>query len=176
MAQVMCPPRTETLDHACGNYCSTLKGNCPGSYWPYIDDASCQLDCAGRFQWMVGTPCDTSVNTVDCRTTHASQATGTVQSVECVNAGPTGGGVCGSLCDNYCQDAQHACKGAQTLFPDYLTCKSMCAAFPTTGAPTDTSGNTIQCRIYYLGLAADATPGADTTNCPHANIVSDLCK
>ena len=45
---------------------------------------------------------DTTGNTIGCRLYHAGAAAADPV-LHCPHAGPTGGNVCGSWCDNYCQ-------------------------------------------------------------------------
>ena len=110
---------------------------------------------------------DTSGNTIGCRLYHAGAAAADPV-LHCPHAGPTGGDVCGSLCDNYCQLMARNCMGASAVY-DAATCMTDCAMIPTNGHANDQSGNTIQCRIFQLGAAA-ADPLA---HCGNARIASD---
>jgi len=42
-----------------------------------------------------------------------------------------------------------------------------CAAMSNSGSQGDTSGNTVQCRIYHAGVAGNPSTNA-VTHCPHA--------
>jgi hypothetical protein len=52
-----------------------------------------------------------------------------------------------------------------------------CAAIPSNGMKYNTSftsGNTIECRLYHLSVAASDAASA-TTHCPHTSVVSSQC-
>ncbi len=73
----------------------------------------------------------------------------------------------GVSCAYYCQTITQNCTGADdTEYQgDLNLCLTMCNALPSdTGFLTDTSGNTLGCRIHYAQLAA-SDPG---TNCRFA--------
>jgi len=112
-------------------------------------------------------------NTVDCRIYHANNANISGDAVHCLHATPSGGGVCGSLCDVYCAMALKVCTGNLSLFSDSTTCKTACAAFNTSGAPGAPTGDSIQCRIYHIGAAAALDDRI--THCPHGNVSSTQC-
>ena len=76
-----------------------------------------------------------------------------------------------SLCDKYCQLAADNCKGANALYADDAACQTACATIPATGTDGDTSGNTLQCRIYHL-TEAQANP---VLHCPHGKVESAAC-
>jgi hypothetical protein len=61
------------------------------------------------------------------------------------------------------------CTGTNAVY-DAATCMTKCAMIPTNGHANDTSGNTIQCRIYHLDAAA-ADP---MLHCPHSQTAADL--
>lgn len=158
----------------CAAYCSKIQMNCTagsgdaGSNAQYMDAATCNTYCTMAAAWPAGTAADTSGNTIGCRLYHATAAAANA-TVHCPHAGPTGGGVCGSYCDNYCQLMAKNCTGANAVY-DAATCMTKCMTIPTNGQPNDTSGNTIQCRIYHLGAAA-ADPAL---HCAHAKTATDL--
>jgi hypothetical protein len=105
--------------------------------------------------------------------------------VACGSSGPSGGGAAGSgaggaggsvagaggggaggapatpTCDAYCAAIQPACTASHQQYGDVATCKTACAAFPL-GTGSDTSGDTLGCRIHYAGLAAASAEAAAT--------------
>ncbi|HEX6836627.1 MAG TPA: hypothetical protein VF334_08645 [Polyangia bacterium] len=153
----------------CAAYCAKIQMNCTGGdaggNEQYASESGCNSYC-GSAGWGVGMIGDTSGNTIGCRLYHAGAAAADPV-LHCPHAGPTGGAVCGSLCENYCQLMAKNCTGANAVY-DAATCTSKCAMLGTQGHANDTTGNTVQCRIYYLGLAA-----TDPTACANAFQVAD---
>ena len=157
----------------CGAYCAKIQMNCTasgdggGGNAQYPDVNTCTSYCMNAAGWPAGTSADTSGNTLGCRLYHAGAAAADPV-LHCPHAGPTGGKVCGSLCENYCQLMAKNCTGANAIY-DMATCMSNCTMIPDNGQPNDTTGNSVQCRIYHLGVAA-ADP---VTHCPHSRIITD---
>jgi hypothetical protein len=117
-----------------------------------------------------GTPADTSVNTIGCRTRQAQTATGLegdALSEHCEAAGPSGADECGSWCENYCYLALSNCSGENELYSSEGTCETDCLLMPRDGDVGDTSGDTVQCRIYHLGVAGSDGDASAATHCPH---------
>ncbi len=154
----------------CAAYCAKIQMNCTGadagSNQQYASEAACNSYCTSAAAWPAGMIGDLSGNTVGCRLYHAGAAAADPV-LHCPHAGPTGGNVCGSWCDNYCQLMAKNCTGANAVY-DPTTCMSKCAMLGTQGHANDTTGNTVQCRIYYLGLAA-----TDPTACANAKQLAD---
>jgi len=74
-------------------------------------------------------------------------------------------------CDTYCKQIQANCQGANQQYGSMDQCTQACASFPVgTSAVTDTTGNTLGCRIHYAA-AASTTPAPD---CPHAGPAGDV--
>ena len=69
-------------------------------------------------------------------------------------------------CAAYCTAIGHVCIGLDQQYLDNDTCKAMCAKV-TPGTAGTSSGNTLGCRIYHLGLAAQSAQNAGA-HCPHA--------
>jgi len=152
---------------ACETYCNSIAANCTAAAdAPYSALTGTCLDvCNTRAFWPAA---GANTNSLACRTTHAALAGSPgPASVHCPHAGPTGGSVCGTLCENYCYLAQKNCTGANalTFTPD---CATACGNFATTGAANSSSGNTVQCRINHL-VAAGGNPA---THCPHGSVAS----
>lgn len=75
-------------------------------------------------------------------------------------------------CPSYCAEVQANCTGANAQYPDMAHCIATCASFTVgTSKVTDTSGNTLGCRIYYAGAPSIMTAG---THCVHAGPGGDL--
>jgi hypothetical protein len=69
-------------------------------------------------------------------------------------------------CPTYCNEIQGNCAGANTQYSDTQSCIASCASFAVgTSTVTDTSGNTLGCRIHYAGDPAKTDPG---THCVQA--------
>lgn len=158
---------------ACQAYCASMATTCTAGNAQYTTEAACNASCnrarTAPSLWAEGTA-GTAANSLACRVTHVGLAasSGNV-AVHCPHAGASGGNLCGSWCDNYCDAALAACTGTLSLHADRATCMTACAGLATTGTPTATSGNTVQCRINHLGFAA-ASAAAATTHCPHGSI------
>jgi hypothetical protein len=156
----------------CAAYCAKIAMNCTGddagNNVQYMDSATCMTYCTSAAAWPAGSSADTSGNTVGCRLYHAGAAAADPV-LHCPHAGPTGGNVCGSWCDNYCQLMAKNCTGSNAVY-DAQTCMTKCATIPTMGQVNDTAGNSIQCRIYHLGAAATDP----VTHCAHAKTAADL--
>jgi hypothetical protein len=70
-------------------------------------------------------------------------------------------------CASYCANNLGVCTGpGNGQYLDLPTCLAMCAKFPV-GDAGNTAGNTLGCRAYHTGLAAQSAGNAKT-HCPHA--------
>jgi hypothetical protein len=66
----------------------------------------------------------------------------------------------------YCDTIGTACTGANAQYASSMACLAAAAAFTPGAASTETSGDTLGCRIYH---AQNAMISNDpTTHCPHA--------
>ena len=150
----------------CDGYCAAVQAACTGANAQYADDAACQTACAGFAT--TGMDGDTSGDTLQCRLYHVGVAADDPDT-HCGHAGPDGGGVCvdaapADPCEAYCQDIQAACTGDNAQFADDGACMAACMHYAATGMDGDTSGDTLQCRVYHVGAAADDP----ATHCMHA--------
>lgn len=157
----------------CADYCAKIETTCVdddggAAFAQYPSTAACLSYCASAAGWPAGMTGATTGNTIACRLYHAGAAAADPMT-HCPHAGPTGGNICGSWCENYCQLMARNCTGANSVY-DAATCMSKCAMIPTNGAANDSAGNTVQCRITQLGLAASDP----ATYCPRAQIQADL--
>jgi hypothetical protein len=74
-------------------------------------------------------------------------------------------------CPSYCTEIQANCTGANAQYPDMAHCTATCASFTVgTSKITDTSGNTLGCRIYHGGAPSMTMA---TTHCVHAGPAGD---
>jgi hypothetical protein len=66
-------------------------------------------------------------------------------------------------CMNYCTELMGACSGANLQYSSLESCLGVCGTF-SEGMVGDVTGNTLACRLYHTGAAAE---DADT-HCVHA--------
>ncbi len=158
----------------CDAYCSSIMAACSGDNAQYVSQEACVTYCTKQAKFQAGTPKDASGNTVGCRQFHTSLAAKSVADAKthCVHAGPTGGDTCGTWCDNYCELATNNCTVENKLYSSKEACPAECAKAAKTGKAGATSGDSVQCRIYHLGLAG-VDPMSATMHCPHAKVPSD---
>jgi mono/diheme cytochrome c family protein len=71
-----------------------------------------------------------------------------------------------TLCDTYCGLAETNCTGENAIDWGDSDCQTLCAAYDMSGLNGDTSGDTVQCRIYHLG---DPAGGEPAIHCPHGS-------
>lgn len=150
----------------CTAYCNTIQAACTGANAQYTSTATCVASC---MHFPAGTMGATSGNSLACRAAHAQLAQGD-PNTHCVHAGPSGGGVCGTACEGFCAVASAVCAADWPT----ATCATDCAmvqAMPPYNA-TITSGDSIECRLYYATLATTDP----TTNCPETGQNSGACQ
>jgi hypothetical protein len=137
---------------ACERYCGVMRDRCPLVYT--ASDGECLATCAA-FGWPEGNPGSAS-NSVECRIEAATAPPVPGNPiVNCYHAGPSGGNRCGTLCLNHCEIAARACPD---LVPggSLAECKAQCLNQQVaTPAYRADSGNTIECRIFWLGKALE---------------------
>jgi hypothetical protein len=155
------PPPGGGATPTCAEYCDEVMSICSDANAQYADHAACTAYCEGVGVFGVGTTEDADTNTIGCRIYHAGAAASD-PATHCLHAGPTGAGVCGAWCDNYCDMAMTHCTGANVLYESRAACEGACAGFATDGTQGDADGDTVQCRLYHLGAAA-----GDQTHCAH---------
>jgi hypothetical protein len=143
---------------SCTTYCGAVIANCGASdggannQTQFTDMQSCMNACGVLEK---GTYGDTN-NTVGCR--QAKAAAAMTDKSQCEAAGMTGGGVCGSRCEDYCNYVDlHCTKANGEMFPPYggsaSTCMSVCAKFTYDTAKQDyDQGATghLNCLDYHL--------------------------
>ncbi|MDP6945160.1 MAG: hypothetical protein QF464_13510, partial [Myxococcota bacterium] len=170
MADSGCQAPTPT----CQTYCGTVMAACGDGQsltGQYVDEATCLATCEGR--WEPGAYDDSEVDTLGCRLHRARLAVADPDG-QCEAAGPSGGGLCGTWCAQYCGMAEAYCTGDDALYTSPEICASACGAMDTSGWVGATDGQTIQCRITHLGLVAAG--GEPSTHCPDASaLAGDAC-
>lgn len=156
-----------TPSEVCDHYCSVVMANCQGPDEVYVSGAICREACLSL---PLGTPDDTSGNTVGCRLRNAELAAATGEpGVHCPAAGPGGDGICGPNCAGYCSLMLAHCNAPDFDLGD---CAAACADVTDPGGYSTaiTSGDTLQCRLYHVS-AATLDP---QTHCIHAAGI-ELC-
>jgi hypothetical protein len=74
-------------------------------------------------------------------------------------------------CPTFCAEVMTNCTGANAQYADMAHCIGSCAAFTVgTSKVTDTSGDTLGCRIYHAGAPAKMDAAL---HCPHAGPSGD---
>ncbi len=153
----------------CEIYCDTIMSNCTDANAQYADRDECIPVCNAA-GWAAGDQVTATGPltgpTLGCRTYHAGAPAAGDPALHCPHAGPTGADTCGTFCEAYCALALGGCTGGEQLYADGEECATACAAFDDSGTIGDTSGDTVQCRLYHLGVAI--TTGMTTLHCPHA--------
>ena len=155
----------------CETYCDTVMANCTGEYEQYESREACVDYCSNVSGWEAGLTGDVDGNTIGCRTYHGGDPSAGDPALHCYHAGPSGGGVCGSYCETYCQLTAKHCVGANALYDNNGACMQACAGFDASGTPGDIEYDTVQCRIYHAG--APAFTDADL-HCGHSGEVSTM--
>ena len=153
----------------CADYCDNAMANCTGANAVYVNRAECEAICGG-FGWEAGDPVTVSGplngNTIGCRTYHSGAPAGEDPVLHCPHGGPTGADMCGSPCETYCTAALSLCTGDDALYGDMAECMTTCGTLDDTADIGVVSGDSVQCRIYHLGVAA--TTGDTAMHCAHA--------
>jgi hypothetical protein len=159
----------------CVDYCNQMASNCQNNRAEWVDIDTCLAFCG---TWDIGTPNDQTGNTVNCHLNHAKAAANAVD--ECPKAGPSGGGVCGEPCQNFCNLDSVFCgmeTGAKQPYPNH-DCLMACRTFPLVpgNIANTTSGNSLQCRYYHLEAAVQGkTQTFLDQHCPHTAPISMTC-
>jgi hypothetical protein len=157
-----------SVDGVCGNEVENLcQAQIIGCKAPFTQ-ASC-VNVADNFP--TGFRNATSGNSNHCRLYHSLVGITQNQTAHCLHGGTDGGvkdgGVCGSICEAYCTLQEKVCP---TNFNSTATCLSVCAGFTKTGIVGATDGNSVQCRLYHVAVAADLTPAAGyLAHCNHSS-------
>ena len=161
----------------CNYYCTTDIAVCTGTNNQYKDNATCLSMCQNGIPNDAGAGA-TSGDSLACRMYHLSvAATSTANAaIHCPHTGPYGYGMCGSLCDDFCQ--QYFTSDCKTdTDAGYKTadaCRAYCnqangadAAAGNPGTDPGASGSSMLCREYHLENAIQAG-GTGGGHCDHA--------
>ena len=158
----------------CRTYCAEFIDVCSASAPDLARRGWCLEFCQEHSGWPAGANGDQAGNSIGCRIYHTQRAleseTDEERAHHCGHAGMSGADTCGSWCENYCQMAMTICQGEDQIYEEYEDCTTACAELPDDGEIGDTVGDSVQCRIYHLGAAAES--GNTATHCPHASAES----
>lgn len=159
---VHCAHASITGDGVCGAspceaYCDQVMKNCTGMNAAYPDRGACLTACAAMPDDPAGDAGEG--DSVQCRAFHGAGAAA-ADPTHCAHAVASGGGVCGTRCQAYCDQVGRNC-GA--LYPDRPACEAACAAFPV-GSDFAAGGDSVQCRTMHASYPA----AGDATHCAHA--------
>jgi hypothetical protein len=154
----------------CATYCERALRACTGDYAIYHGAADCEPACALL-----------SPEQLQCRDQQvgAALASGEVWD-HCQAAALGGSTACGGNCENYCAFMDRVCTDKNRKDNDAVDCVSKCRALhdrenTLSGMPAnvrrisidvDHEGDTLQCRLVHLTIAAG--PGAADAHCWHA--------
>ncbi len=158
---------------SCSNYCDFFESTCTGPN-AGVDKTTCNSLCNKLGMANLGTLMDTSKDTVGCRMYHtcAASMSASNATTHCPHANIWSAmDTCGTQCDAFCTIEIATCTGANAQFGGMNECLSACGAWMA-GKPTDTSGNTLGCREYHLGVASQSDANA-AMHCPHTGNGSD---
>ena len=178
MTVMVACPTIDVPPDLCATYCEEVQRACgpldpeaPGT-GQYLNLEACKIYCKSASDMDPGAEGDEAVDTVSCRTYHASLAA-LEPATHCSHAGPTGGNVCGGYCEVYCGLMTRNCPDA---FSGAQTCQDECESFATDGNTGDSTGDTVQCRINFAGLAGIERGSADgLAKCELAMPASSAC-
>jgi hypothetical protein len=170
---------TSTTSGACGtklvNYCNIYSKFCAPLTSLLIqknNGADCTTFGASLNQTAGSQQTSTRGDTLDCRDYHAIVGgSSAANNFHCYHATISGNNTCGNWCDVFCDMTARVCTGANQQFTDRTQCMTNCSLVPLNGNPGDQTGNTLQCRIYHVGVA-NQSPALATQHCPHANTVN----
>jgi hypothetical protein len=116
--------------------------------------------------WLGCSSSPSTTTSQDGGTTTGTDGGGGNPPVDSGSTTPTDGGgtTIAQTCTAYCAAIQTTCTGNDQQYLTTLECMNACAFFPP-GSASDTTGDTLGCRIYHTGLAAMGTPNP---HCWHA--------
>jgi hypothetical protein len=154
-----------TVTSDCDEYCTLMEDACGSKALRQYSEKkqNCIDFCAATF----GASEDTNPkgDTLACRMAQAQLAKESGGD-GCVEAGPTGGSVCGDPCENYCRGLRALCEEQANLIGD--GCVEGCRAMPhagTTFVYPALPGFSFECRAYHLQLTVTIEP---ELHCEHS--------
>jgi hypothetical protein len=128
---------------SCSDYCDDIIASCTGELNQWFDRESCLATCELFPPGQLG---DETGNSRACRAHHAELAIAEPDP-HCFHAGPSGGDVCGTPCEAYCDIVLAVCD----VFADDGECMAACAGFPDNVPYSieEKRGDNVQCRIFH---------------------------
>ena len=166
---------------SCNAYCTNIMANCTGENAEYINAFVCMQMCAQFIQASRATRPATVWRAASGirRPQRAIPPSTVVTRVR--SAGACAGRI---RCSPFCTLDVALCSTQPS--PPYTgesACDSACDAFQYDQATNDgdlveSSGNTLNCRLYHLESAYDTVDNAQATSvhCPHTAVASAVCK
>jgi len=159
----------------CTNYCQNINLLCNGTNTQFYGPSDCALICP---TYPLNATTDVYNNSYECRLYHLNNViNGMSPVIHCPHAGPTGGLLCGTACNYYCDFHLQTCTGANQYFSNKADCLAECMAYPDSANPTNLydivgSGDSWDCRAYHLNVAA-SNVGKDSNavaaHCAHSS-------
>ncbi len=163
-ANLQAVPDAAPMITACQDYCTNALASCTGTNQLYSGMDECLTACSGL---PVGVSGDTNVNSVYCRSYHATIAAGKgLDTTHCPHASISGDNVCGSLCEAYCSQMAANCGETNSGYASQTACMAACEPMPV-GNYNDVSGDSVQCRTYHAGFPAISD---QALHCTHASV------
>jgi hypothetical protein len=171
-----CPKAGPGGGGACGTdceaWCGLLEKACPDDYATLGEQ--CEQRCKalsddGGFDVTTYYTGDT----LQCRLIHVGAALSD-PTTHCAHAAFLATSLCvpgpkePPTCEKLCQTAQAICTGDLAVYESAAQCLAACKVFPL-GQSSDTTENTVGCRIYHALTAS----GAPSTHCMHAGPTGD---
>lgn len=145
----------------CEQYCDTVMNNCTAEFGVYTSEAVCLSLCETMPE---GDPENPKGDTVACRLDQAEKAAITQEPGDhCPVAGLGGADVCGENCPAFCRAMLEFCPDE---YDSDEACLTDCESLDDLGGfdLSQDSGATVQCRIWHVGAATQAT----LPHCAHA--------
>ncbi|HIA00450.1 MAG TPA: hypothetical protein EYN66_00800, partial [Myxococcales bacterium] len=144
-------PCADTANSTCTNNDGGYECACNAGYKADADGACADVDECGS---MVD-PCADAANST-CTNSEGGYECACDEGFELgmdnicysVDDGPS------AQCKSYCELAATSCLNEDAIAFGGKSCEEVCAGFPDTGKDGDVSGNTVQCRITQLTVAA----------------------
>jgi hypothetical protein len=169
---------------SCTSYCNDVQATCTGDNQQYVDTATCLRFCAAMTPGQAGLAAGDSI---ECRAISVSSAKDDPSPAnvreECIGGGIAGFGAkttcAASTCAGFCNLDLALCGNTLPGYADVNACIAACATWGQSfsGAVDQAStGNTLQCRMYHLGLAMAGDSASLATHCPHTANASPVCK
>jgi len=158
----------------CEAYCDAMMGGCTAAgATVFANRGDCMRECSWfpkNSSFDLSSSAIAHYNSIDCRSWHAqvaiNKSTDATQNMaHCGHASPQGGTVCGTACENYCDNDLGVCQGSLKQWTDRTQCLWACSTWPTTTnaafQPPTTGGNSLSCRKYHASVAGISPSSAD---------------